>query len=98
VPPLPAYSGNGVLEAPEEWRADLLEEGWDGLTNNHLSIGILKASGLTRAEVIGAYHARGVAPLMRHALSLSQMTPDAPWEGTVLVAELPSSDAIVKRL
>jgi hypothetical protein len=95
---LPTYSGNEVFRAPEEWRADLSEEGRDRLANHRLTIGILKASGLTGAGVIRAYHARGVALLMRRALSLSQMTPNAPREGTVLVAELPSSDAIVKRL
>ena len=42
--------------------------------------------------IIGAYHARRVAPLMARTLPLHQMVPGASFEGTVLVDEalLPS--------
>ena len=44
--------------------------------------------------IIGAYHARRVAPLMARALPLYQMVPEASFEGTVLVDEaLPYSEA-----
>ena len=43
--------------------------------------------------IIGAYHARRVAPLMALALPLHQMVPGVLFEGTVLVDEaLPPSE------
>ena len=43
--------------------------------------------------IIGAYHARRVAPLMAHALPLYQMVPGASFEGTPLADEaLPPSE------
>ena len=43
--------------------------------------------------IIGAYHARRVAPLMARALPLHQMVPGASFEGSVLVDEaLPPSE------
>ena len=43
--------------------------------------------------IIGAYHARRVAPLMAHVLPLYQMVPEASFKGTVLVDEaLPYSE------
>ena len=43
--------------------------------------------------IIGAYHARRVAPLMARVLPLHQMAPGASFEGTVLVDEaLPFSE------
>ena len=43
--------------------------------------------------IIGAYHARRVAPLMARALPLHQMVPGASFEQTVLVDEaLPPSE------
>ena len=38
--------------------------------------------------IVGAYHARRVAPLMARALPLHQMVPEASFEGTVLVDEV----------
>ena len=43
--------------------------------------------------IIGAYHARRVAPLMARALPLYQMVPEASFEGTTLADEaLPPSE------
>ena len=43
--------------------------------------------------IIGAYHARWVAPLMARALPLYQMVPEASFEGTALADEaLPPSE------
>ena len=43
--------------------------------------------------IIGAYHARRVAPLMAHALPLHGMVPGVSFEGTMLVDEaLPPSE------
>ena len=53
----------------------------------------LKDRGMKGSGIIGAYHARRVAPLMAHALPLYQMVPEASFEGTVFVDEaLPYSE------
>ena len=45
--------------------------------------------------IIGAYHARRVAPLMVDVLPLHQMVPRALFEGTTLVDEaLPPSEVV----
>ena len=48
------------------------------------AIHILKESGLKGSNVIEAYHARRVAPLMMRALLLYAMAPEASFDGTVL--------------
>jgi len=53
----------------------------------------LKERGVKGAGIIGAYHARRVAPLMARALPLYRMMPGMSFEGTVLVDEaLPYSE------
>jgi len=48
--------------------------------------------------IIGAYHARKVAPLMARTLPLHQMVPGALFEGTVLVDEvLPPSEVAQRK-
>jgi hypothetical protein len=55
-------------------------------------LGRLRDAGVTLAEVIGQYHARGVVPLRRRPLRLREMTANgAPWEGTVTALLLLSS-------
>ena len=45
--------------------------------------------------IIGAYHARRVAPLMARVLPLYQMVLETSFEGTVLVDEaLPPSEVV----
>jgi hypothetical protein len=54
-------------------------------------LGHLRNTGVTLAEVIGQYHARGVVPLRRRPLRLCDMTADrAPWVGTVTALSPPS--------
>jgi hypothetical protein len=56
---------------------------------DHLTaIGILKGSRLKGTCVIGVYHVRRVEPLMARALSLFEIVPSTPLEGTVLAHEL----------
>jgi hypothetical protein len=74
--PFPAYTDRGIFKAPVEWKADVLPCDEDKIANHLLAIRILKEHGLKGAGVIGAYHTRGVAPLMRCALPLSLMAPD----------------------
>ena len=58
---------------------------------DHLSaIRILKERGVKGSGIIGAYHMRRVAPLMRRALPLHMMVPGASLNGTALaVGALP---------
>jgi hypothetical protein len=52
---------------------------------DHLAaIKILKEGSAKGIGVIGAYHARWVAPLMARVLLMHQMFPVAPLEGIVL--------------
>jgi hypothetical protein len=54
-------------------------------------LGRLRNAGITLAEVVGQYHARGVMPLRRRSLRLCNMTADrALWVGTVTASEIPS--------
>lgn len=81
--PFPAYSGRGVFEAPDEWKRDVL--GGRSVVENHLAaIKTLKDCGLMGVGIIGVYHVRGVAPLMRRALPLHLMAPGESPEGTGL--------------
>ena len=48
--------------------------------------------------IIGAYHARRVAPLMARALPLYQMVPEASFEGTVLVDEALPYSKVAQRV
>ena len=62
---------------------------WDHITAIH----ILKESGLKGSCIIGAYHARRVAPLMTRVLLLYAMAPEASLDGTVLAeGALPNSE------
>jgi hypothetical protein len=61
-------------------------------------LGRLRA-GVTLAEVIGQYHARGVVPLRKRPLRLCEMTADrAPWAGTVTAPSLPSPLEVQRRV
>jgi hypothetical protein len=46
----------------------------------------LRERGLYGTSIIGAYHVRRLAPLMMHALSMYQMMPGSPPDGTVMLA------------
>jgi hypothetical protein len=51
----------------------------------------LRGAGVTLAEVLGQYHARGVVSLRRRPLRLCEMTADrALWMGTVTSSTRPS--------
>jgi hypothetical protein len=74
--PFPAYTGHGIFEAPTEWKADVSSCDEDKIANHLLTIEILKEHDLKGVGVNGAYHMRGVVPLMRHVLPLFLMAPD----------------------
>ena len=48
--------------------------------------------------IIGAYHARRVAPLMARVLPLYQMVPEASFEGTVLADEAHPPSEVAQRI
>ena len=52
---------------------------------DHLAaIRILKERGVKGSGIIGAYHTRRVAPLLRHALPLHMMAPEVSLDGMAL--------------
>ena len=48
--------------------------------------------------IIGAYHARRVAPLMARALPLYRMVPGESFEGTVLIDEALAPSEVAQRI
>ena len=58
----------------------------------------LKDRGVKGSGIIGAYHARRVAPLMARVLPLHQMAPGASFEGTVLVDEMLPPSKVAQRI
>ena len=90
---LPKYTGRLIVDAPASW-------GWGVQTKDkkHISdllsaLHALKGRGVKGSGIIGAYHARRVAPLMARVLPLHRMMPGISFEGTVLVDEaLPYSE------
>ena len=62
------------------------------------AIHILKENDLKGSGVIGAYHARRVAPLMTRALPLYAMVPEASFDGTVLVEDALPNSEIAQRI
>jgi hypothetical protein len=69
------------------------------LKDHWIVLGCLRGAGVTLAEVIGQYHARGVVPLRRRPLRLCEMTADRPpWTGTVTTPSLPSLLEVQRRM
>ena len=62
------------------------------------AIHILKENGLKGSGIIGAYHARRVAPLMTPALPLYVMAPEALFDGTALAEGTLPNSKIVQRI
>ena len=90
---LPKYTGRLIKEAPQSWQWGILTREKKHITDLLATLHALKERGVKGSRIIGAYHARRVAPLMARALPLHQMVPRALFEGTVLVDEaLPPSE------
>jgi hypothetical protein len=69
------------------------------LKSNWVMLGRLRDVGITLAEVVGQYHARGVVPLWRRPLRLCNVTAErAPWAGTVTAPECPSPLKVQRRV
>jgi hypothetical protein len=70
-----------IEEVPPEWGYDPVEKEKRRLWDLIDAVALLSTCGVRGAGVIGAYHMRGVAPLMVRTLPLYEMTPDVSLEG-----------------
>ena len=96
--PLPKYSGHLIEEAPESWKWGVLTKEKKHITDLLAALHTLKNRGVKGWRIIGAYHARRVAPLMARALPLHRMVPGVSFEGTVLVDEALPPSKVVQRI
>ena len=91
--PLLVFSGRVIVEAPGSWKWGVSAKEKKNINDLLAALQTLKDRGMKGSGIIGAYHARRVAPLMARALPLHQMVLGASLEGTVLVDEtLPPSE------
>jgi len=95
---LPKYSGRLIDEAPESWQWGCPTLGKKHLVDLLTTIHALKVRGMKGSGIIGAYHARRVAPLMARALPLYRMVPGESFEGTVLVDEVLGPSEVAQRI
>ena len=90
---LPRYTGRLIEEALGSWAWGVQSKDKKHLSNLLSALQALKERGVKGTGIIGAYHARRVAPLMMRTLPLHRMMPGISFEGTVLVDEaLPFSE------
>jgi hypothetical protein len=89
---LPAYTENSIAESRRNWSDDPTKVEQEKVLKDHWAVlRRLRGAGVTLAEVLGQYHARGVVPLRIRPLRLCEMMADrAPWTGTVTAPSLPS--------
>jgi hypothetical protein len=97
---LPAYTGCSIAKSQRNWADDPTKKEQEKILKSHWAVlERLRNAGVTLAEVVGQYHARGVVPLRRRLLRLCDMTADrAPWVGTVTALELPSPLEVQRRV
>jgi hypothetical protein len=89
---LPSYTGFSIAKSQRNWADGPPKKEQEKMLKLHWAVlGCLRNAGITLAEVVGLYHARGVVSLRRRPLRLCEVTADrAPWVGTVTAPELPS--------
>jgi hypothetical protein len=85
--PLSVFSGHLIEEVPQEWGYGPVKKEKRRLRDLD-AVMLLRSGSVHGADVIGAYHARRVAPLMARTLLLYEMTPEALLKGTVLARGL----------
>ena len=95
---MPKYSGCLIDEAPESWQWGCPTPGKKHLADLLATIHALKVRGMKGSGIIGAYHARRVAPLMALVLPLYQMFPEELFEGTVLADEALAPSEVAQRI
>ena len=90
---LPRYTGRLIVDAPESWSWGIQSKDKKHISDLLSALQALKDQGVKGTGIIGAYHARRVAPLMARVLPLHRMMPGMSLEGTVLVDKaLPYSE------
>jgi hypothetical protein len=82
----------------DSWRKCGVPEKDKKILDHLAAIRFLKEKGLKGFGIIGAYHARRVAPLMRHALPLYTMAPRASFDGMTLAEGAFSPFEVVQRI
>jgi hypothetical protein len=89
---LPAYTGCSIAKSQRNWANSPAKAEQEKMLKSHWAVlGCLRDTGITFAEVVRQYHARGVVPLWRRPFRLCDMTAErAPWVGTVTALEFPS--------
>ena len=94
---LPVFFGCVIKEAPGSWRWGVPIEK-KNITDLLAALQYLKDRGVKGSGIIGAYHARRVAPLMARALPLYRMVPGESFEGMVLVDEALAPSDVAQRI
>jgi hypothetical protein len=95
----PSYTGCSIAKSQRNWSNGPTKEQEKMLKFHWAVLGCLRNAGVTLAEVIGQYHARGVVTLRRRPLRLCDMTADrAPWVGTVTTPSPPSPLEVQRRV
>ena len=90
---MPVFSRRLIVEAPRSWKWGVLVKEKKNINDLLAALQTLKDRGMKGSGIIGAYHARRVAPLMARMPPLYQMVPGASFEGTALADEaLPPSE------
>jgi len=83
----------------ESWRKwGVLEKDKKKIQDHITAIHILKENVLKGSGVIGAYHARRVAPLKTCTLPLYAMAPEASFDGTTLTEGTLPNSKIAQRI
>ena len=95
---LPKYTGRLIEEAPGSWTWGVQLKDKKHLADLLAGLQALKERGVKGAGIIGAYHARRVAPLMARAFPLYWMVPGESFEGTVLVDEVLAPSEVAQRI
>jgi hypothetical protein len=74
---LPSFTGCSIAKSQRNWADSPAKKEQEKMLKLHwVMLGRLRNAGVTLAEVIGQYHARGVVPLRRRPLRLCDMTAD----------------------
>jgi hypothetical protein len=72
---LPSYTGCYIAKSQRNWSDGPAKKEQEKMLKLHWAmLGHIRNAGVTLAEVIGQYHARGVVPLRRRPLRLCDMT------------------------
>jgi hypothetical protein len=96
--PLSRFTGRMVTDVPRTWKDGPINKEKDRLAGLLGAIQQLKANGLTGSGIVGAYHARGIAPIMARTLPLYRMALGIDLSGTVLAREAARPSEVQQQL